>query len=127
MERKKSKHTISFPTFLDMNRFMGSTTQRETAADNTASSNMYELKGVILHKGPSAHHGHYEAQVFDSGCVSIERCSERPLPRLRKQTWFQFNDETVTEIKVLGDNETSTTSIVDIEADNNVKWASFRR
>ena len=26
---------------------------------------IYELRGVLLHKGPSAYHGHYEAQVFD--------------------------------------------------------------
>lgn len=27
---------------------------------------LYELRGVLLHKGASAHHGHYEAQVHNS-------------------------------------------------------------
>lgn len=26
---------------------------------------LYELRGVLLHKGASAYHGHYEAQVYD--------------------------------------------------------------
>jgi hypothetical protein len=72
MERKKSKHAISFPTCLDMKRFMGSTAERKTAVNSEPSSNnVYELKGVLLHKGTSAYHGHYEAQVFDSTYVSI--------------------------------------------------------
>lgn len=25
----------------------------------------YDLHGILLHRGPSAYHGHYEAQVFD--------------------------------------------------------------
>lgn len=25
----------------------------------------YDLKGVLMHKGASAHHGHYVAQVYD--------------------------------------------------------------
>jgi hypothetical protein len=59
MERKKSKYTISFPTTLDMNRFVieGSQQQQE--------DNLYELAGILLHKGASAYHGHYEAQVYD--------------------------------------------------------------
>lgn len=30
-----------------------------------AASDLYELRGVLLHKGASAYHGHYEAQVYD--------------------------------------------------------------
>jgi ubiquitin carboxyl-terminal hydrolase 48 len=59
MERKKSKHAVSFPTTLDMNRFLGSAAEKR-------SHNLYELRGVLLHKGSSAYHGHYEAQVFDA-------------------------------------------------------------
>ncbi|KAJ3510286.1 hypothetical protein NLJ89_g4765 [Agrocybe chaxingu] len=51
------------------------------------SDNMYELRGILLHKGASAYHGHYEAQVNDS----------------ENGSWFQFNDETVTKIQALGD------------------------
>ena len=58
MERKKSKHAINFPLSLDMNQFLA--TERQTA-----DPLMYNLRGVLLHKGASAYHGHYEAQVFD--------------------------------------------------------------
>ncbi|ELU44819.1 Patatin domain-containing protein [Rhizoctonia solani AG-1 IA] len=47
----------------------------------------YDLRGVLLHRGPSAYHGHYEAQqkmTFD--------CS--------RGIWFQFNDEEVRELKI---------------------------
>lgn len=65
MERKKSKHTLSFPTILDMNRFIRSANKKGFLAQNE-SHNLYELRGVLLHKGSSAYHGHYEAQVFDT-------------------------------------------------------------
>lgn len=58
MERKKSKHTINFPLSLDMNQFLA-------IKRRTADPLMYDLRGVLLHKGASAYHGHYEAQVFD--------------------------------------------------------------
>ena len=57
-ERKKRKHNVSFPVVLDMNKFLGN--QKTTDEENT-----YELKGVLVHKGSSAYHGHYEAMVFD--------------------------------------------------------------
>ncbi|TFY67092.1 hypothetical protein EVG20_g4062 [Dentipellis fragilis] len=82
MERKKSKHNISFPSVLDMNRFLEPPSGPQTAkslADE--SENIYDLKGVLLHKGPSAYHGHYEAMVFD----------------VMHNSWFQFNDEVVTK------------------------------
>ncbi|KAF8911983.1 hypothetical protein CPB84DRAFT_1760942 [Gymnopilus junonius] len=86
MERKKSKHSISFPLTLDMCKFLGSKDARErTAVDR--GNYLYELRGILLHKGTSAYHGHYEAQVKDA----------------QHETWFQFNDETVTPIKSLGD------------------------
>lgn len=67
MERKKSKHNLLFPTTLDMDQFVGSVTARKAAgSDKSARKNIYELRGVLLHKGPSAYHGHYEAQVLDT-------------------------------------------------------------
>lgn len=68
MERKKSKHAISFPMTLDMNGFLGNDATRKAATSSTTKKcddNVYELRGVLLHKGASAYHGHYEAQVFD--------------------------------------------------------------
>lgn len=58
LERKKRKHNVSFPAVLDMNRFLRN-------RDSTDRDNTYELKGVLVHKGSSAYHGHYEAMVFD--------------------------------------------------------------
>ncbi|KAK1222681.1 hypothetical protein PQX77_014467 [Marasmius sp. AFHP31] len=72
LERKKSKNIISFPRELDMDPFV-----RNSAAGSPSTGNVYELRGILLHKGPSAYHGHYEAQVYDSVA----------------QSWFQFNDE----------------------------------
>ncbi|PPQ63065.1 hypothetical protein CVT24_005920 [Panaeolus cyanescens] len=91
MERKKSKNSVTFPTILDMDRFMASGQQDvDTNISNSSTNkNVYELRGILLHKGSSAYHGHYEAQVKDS--LSDE--------------WFQFNDDVVTKAKGFGDNE----------------------
>ncbi|KAJ3545017.1 hypothetical protein NM688_g5677 [Phlebia brevispora] len=78
MERKKSKQAIAFPETLDMDRFI--------TGSNSSGSNKYRLRGVLLHKGPSAYHGHYEAQVYD----------------VKSEAWYQFNDEVVTKITSLG-------------------------
>lgn len=65
MERKKSKYSISFPRTLDMNQFLGSKETREKLTSTNNQDSTYELRGVLLHKGASAYHGHYEAQVND--------------------------------------------------------------
>ncbi|KAJ7709699.1 hypothetical protein B0H17DRAFT_999051 [Mycena rosella] len=109
MERRKSKHTISFPTTIDMTRFLGNAADRKSVS-RKSEGNIYELRGVLLHKGKSAYHGHYEAQVFDAN----------------QHSWFQFNDETVTRIKKLGDKvkavpdddkSSGTQSVIDVEAE----------
>ncbi|KAG6860930.1 hypothetical protein C0995_005885 [Termitomyces sp. Mi166 len=100
MERKKSKHSVSFPTMLDMTPFME---YKDDTSSGTSASNMYKLRGVLLHKGSSAHHGHYEAQVFDK----------------TNKSWFQFNDETVTKIKTLGKRTSRKAIIVDDDSDGN--------
>ncbi|KAI0345367.1 cysteine proteinase [Trametopsis cervina] len=82
MERKKSKQLISFPETLDMGQFLKSKQKSATRSNN---SNKYQLRGILLHKGPSAYHGHYEAQIFD----------------VATKTWYQFNDELVTKIDSL--------------------------
>ncbi|KAL0577943.1 hypothetical protein V5O48_004050 [Marasmius crinis-equi] len=89
LERKKSKNIISFPREIDMGPFI-----RESSDSTSSSTNIYELRGILLHKGSSAYHGHYEAQVYDS----------------EAQSWFQFNDEVVTRINRLGDSKNSSTS-----------------
>lgn len=63
MERRKSKYTISFPTTLDMNQFLKDDPEK---GPQQREANTYELVGILLHKGASAYHGHYEAQVYDT-------------------------------------------------------------
>ena len=104
MERKKSKHSIAFPTTLDMGKFLGSKNDRERCPKND-DNNIYELRGILLHKGTSAYHGHYEAQVNDIEYACLHRSSFHisSFYVCRIGSWFQFNDETVTQIKCLGD------------------------
>ncbi|KAK7020447.1 hypothetical protein R3P38DRAFT_2969526 [Favolaschia claudopus] len=110
-ERRKSKHAITFPLTLDMTRFLGNAVDRKSPSTQKTEDNLYELRGVLLHKGKSAYHGHYEAQVFDAANGS----------------WFQFNDEIVTKIKKLGDkglalNENGAKKeheVIDVEAEEN--------
>jgi len=66
MERKKSKHNLLFPMVLDMSRFVKADKSVSGIKGGECSTNIYELRGVLLHKGPSAYHGHYEAQVLDT-------------------------------------------------------------
>ncbi|KAF8503303.1 cysteine proteinase [Russula emetica] len=79
LERKKRKHNVSFPVVLDMNRFLRN-------RDSTEEESIYELKGVLIHKGSSAYHGHYEAMVFD----------------VTHDSWFTFNDEVASKMKPPG-------------------------
>lgn len=61
MERKKNKNCIVFPLEIDMGQYVKGMGQ-----------DMYELRGVLLHKGASAYHGHYEAQVYDGRYVAFD-------------------------------------------------------
>ncbi|KAF5380840.1 hypothetical protein D9615_004069 [Tricholomella constricta] len=97
MERKKSKHSVSFPTTLDMRPFLGLNGQN--LPTSSCNDNVYELRGVLLHKGSSAYYGHYEAQVYDT----------------TNKSWFQCNDETITKIKALGESSQNRPMVVDIE------------
>lgn len=59
MERKKSNATILYPKSINMGQFLG----------DRHSSNQevwYDLQGALLHKGTSAYHGHYVANIFDA-------------------------------------------------------------
>ncbi|GAA5822992.1 hypothetical protein JCM11251_004450 [Rhodosporidiobolus azoricus] len=75
--RFKSQHAITYPLQLDMGQFLPD--------DPTTGKKIemwYDLKGVLMHKGTSAHSGHYVAQVRDESLGK----------------WFLFDDETVTLI-----------------------------
>ncbi|KAK0210866.1 hypothetical protein DFS33DRAFT_1252154 [Desarmillaria ectypa] len=110
MERKKSKNTIIFPSVLNMNRFIGNADLRKSATHDDHDGGIYELRGVLLHKGASAYHGHYEAQVFD----------------ITSRSWYQFNDDVVTKIEKLG-KAPSGKKIIDLESDSEVKQEPSQR
>ncbi|GJN88609.1 hypothetical protein Rhopal_001575-T1 [Rhodotorula paludigena] len=84
--RSKSQHQISYPLELDMGPFL----PRPPDHDRKRGVCMYDLKGVLMHKGTSAHHGHYVAQVYDES----------------RAKWFLFDDETVTPIDHLNERTT---------------------
>ncbi|KAH7929713.1 cysteine proteinase [Leucogyrophana mollusca] len=110
MERKKSKHNLLFPTTLTMDHFVGSAAARKAAVNSTSEGkHVYELRGVLLHKGTSAYHGHYEAQVFDT----------------TSKTWFQFDDETVTKIDLLGEKRYNSKEVVDVVNRQSKKYGAF--
>lgn len=105
MERKKSKHNLLFPTTLNMGKFLGRRVNTTKDTSEERGSHVYELRGVLLHKGASAYHGHYEAQVLDTGST----------------TWFQFDDDTVTKLDLLGEKRHSSKEIIDI-----INWSNKR-
>ena len=100
MERRKSKNIISFPATINM----GDHLDRDGRCPEGGTDHIYDLRGVLLHKGPSAYHGHYEAQVYDKTCAysTVPRDIFKDRSD-RSQCWYQFNDEYVTKIKTLGD------------------------
>ncbi|GAA5946290.1 hypothetical protein JCM3775_002682 [Rhodotorula graminis] len=76
--RSKSQHAIAYPLSLDM----GPHLPVDARTGKRPSDVWYDLKGVLMHKGQSAHHGHYVAQVFDE----------------TRAKWFLFDDESVEAI-----------------------------
>ncbi|KAK4058729.1 hypothetical protein OIO90_000173 [Microbotryomycetes sp. JL221] len=76
MSRQKSQAMISYPLELDMGQFL------PLDIGGNKPQVWYDLKGVLMHKGKSAYHGHYVAQVHDE---------------LDKK-WYLFDDESVTPI-----------------------------
>ena len=59
LTRTKSQMSISYPLKLDMGKYL------PKDAHGRHQQVWYDLKGVLMHKGKSAHHGHYVAQVHD--------------------------------------------------------------
>lgn len=95
-ERSKSQHAMTYPLQIDMGQYL------PPDAHGNKREVWYDLKGVLMHKGVSAHHGHYVAQVYDERCVSLLYRGGRRIEadcRARSQSkWFLFDDETVTPI-----------------------------
>lgn len=73
-ERKKTNNFITFPAQLDMSAYV--------APSKSGEAHLYDLVGVLLHQGSSAHFGHYTADVYD----------------MQHQKWFHCDDELVEAI-----------------------------
>lgn len=59
LDRKKGNGTIHFPKSIDMGKYL-------PEAANGEVEIWYDLKGVLLHRGSSAHSGHYTAHIYDA-------------------------------------------------------------
>ncbi|KAG6851255.1 hypothetical protein H0H93_011691 [Arthromyces matolae] len=118
MERRKSKHSILFPMKLDMAPFKDPRGSPVSYSCSSGNSDVYELRGILLHKGSSAHHGHYEAQIYDEMfSKSFLRSMVIADVLIRNKSWYQFNDETVTRIKTLGERSPRGRIVVDDDSD----------
>ncbi|KAL8578268.1 hypothetical protein ACOMHN_005659 [Nucella lapillus] len=71
--KKKLNSYLQFSDVLDMSPFIG----------QPAMTTVYDLTAVLIHRGHSAHSGHYIAHIQDT--VS--------------KLWFRFNDEDITAMK----------------------------
>ncbi|XP_071840650.1 ubiquitin carboxyl-terminal hydrolase 48-like isoform X1 [Apostichopus japonicus] len=74
--KQKLNTFISFPEVLDMTPYVN-------LAGHDRQELIYELKAVLIHRGPSANSGHYVAHIFDQVAGD----------------WYKFNDEEVQQIK----------------------------
>jgi uncharacterized UBP type Zn finger protein len=88
---------VSFPPTIDMAPFLGR--QDAPAPSVPSPQQIYQLRGVLLHKGASAYHGHYQAEIHDDSSVTFffHGTASHVCSRVKK--WFSFNDEIVTEMK----------------------------
>jgi hypothetical protein len=111
LDRKKSKHQVwgsiwafsrsaeleckvSFPDQIDMAPFLA---KPSTSTENAPQ--LYRLSGVLLHKGASAYHGHYETEIDLGYVYKIIRWMFVFTFYDSQSQWFSFNDETVTRMK----------------------------
>ena len=65
-DRRKIKHSIAFPTSINMAQFVEADPEKPS---DTPSSDIYDLRAILLHKGTSAFHGHYISHVREASCV----------------------------------------------------------
>ncbi|KAK4053048.1 hypothetical protein OIV83_001783 [Microbotryomycetes sp. JL201] len=79
LTRQKSQALLTYPLEIDMGQFL------PCDAQGRRQTLWYDLKGVLMHKGKSAYHGHYVAQVHDQV----------------DDKWYLFDDESVTSIEDL--------------------------
>ena len=77
--RKKSKSVIRYPASIDMGQFLASSSSpssskaggkkngkdKAPAQSVDVAGTIYDLRGILLHKGSSAYSGHYCAEVYN--------------------------------------------------------------
>lgn len=73
--RKKLNSSINFPLVLDMKKYFQNV--------GTTECTVYHLCAVLVHRGKSAHSGHYIARIKDRASGA----------------WYEFNDEFVEKTK----------------------------
>ncbi|KAJ9125512.1 hypothetical protein QFC22_000473 [Naganishia vaughanmartiniae] len=88
-DRKKSKAKVEFPAKIDMSIWLN-----EDDKQSRQEPAWYELRGVVEHRGASAHRGHFVCQVYD--------CEHNQ--------WYLCNDETVEPISSLTEVSSSASS-----------------
>jgi hypothetical protein len=103
LSRSKSTHAISYPLQVDMGEFLPP--DERTGEEQEV---WYDLRGVLMHKGGSAHHGHYVAQGYDETQVffllphtppRLPLSSAYPFFYTRSlNKWYLFDDEDVSAI-----------------------------
>lgn len=79
MDRVKASDKFSFP--IEIDAYM-------VTHDAQTKGIMYDLEGILLHKGPSARQGHYVAHV------AVNRKGSRS----SKPVWYRFDDTVVTKL-----------------------------
>ncbi|KAI8111447.1 hypothetical protein M9435_003948 [Picochlorum sp. BPE23] len=79
MDRVKASDKFSFP--MEIDAYM-------VTHDAQTKGIMYDLEGILLHKGPSARQGHYVAHV------AVNRKGSRS----SKPVWYRFDDTVVTKL-----------------------------
>lgn len=72
-QKKKLNSYLVFGDVLDMSPFL----------QQQAMTTVYDLTGVLIHRGPTAYSGHYVAHIQDTD----------------SKLWYRFNDEEITIMK----------------------------
>ncbi|KAL1195061.1 Ubiquitin carboxyl-terminal hydrolase 26 [Cardamine amara subsp. amara] len=83
--KKKITSSFSFPQVLDMGSRLAESSQNELT---------YDLSAVLIHKGSAVNSGHYVAHIKDE----------------KTGLWWEFDDETVSELGKRPFNEASSSS-----------------
>jgi len=76
--KTKLQNHVSFPFSLDMGPFLSSNSAR-TSTTTTATSNVYDLSAVVVHRGRGVDTGHYMTYCYDKS----------------RDTWLEFDDLSV--------------------------------